>query len=85
MAKTAGMTFDESGERIISKSEERRVIVSSSVGTVFEWYDFYLYAIKASFFAGLFFPRPATKLPHYWERSAAYAARPSYIQAVREL
>ena len=36
MAKTAGMTFDESGERIISKSEERRVIVASSVGTVFD-------------------------------------------------
>src|SRR5436189_2072333 len=37
-------------------AEERRVIIASSVGTVFEWYDFYLYAILANFFAGLFFP-----------------------------
>src|SRR5207253_8465475 len=35
---------------------ERRFIIPSSVGTVFEWYDFYLYAILAPFFASLFFP-----------------------------
>jgi len=28
------------GNRMISSSEERRVIIASSVGTVFEWYDF---------------------------------------------
>src|SRR5712664_4240343 len=44
------------GEHVISSAEERRVIIASSVGTVFEWYDFYLYAILAPFFAGLFFP-----------------------------
>ncbi|HEX2688373.1 MAG TPA: MFS transporter [Kofleriaceae bacterium] len=37
--------------------EERRVIFASSLGTVFEWYDFYLYATLAPFFAGLFFPK----------------------------
>src|SRR5690349_7470856 len=37
-------------------SEEKRVIFASSLGTVFEWYDFYLYAILAPFFAALFFP-----------------------------
>jgi MFS family permease len=42
--------------RAISSTEERRVIIASSLGTVFEWYDFYLYAILAPFFAGLFFP-----------------------------
>ena len=36
--------------------DERRVILASSVGTVFEWYDFYLYATLAPFFAALFFP-----------------------------
>src|SRR5438067_176161 len=41
---------------VISGADERRVIIASSVGTVFEWYDFYLYAILAVFFAGLFFP-----------------------------
>ncbi|MBZ0235087.1 MAG: MHS family MFS transporter [Deltaproteobacteria bacterium] len=34
----------------------RRVIVASSVGTLFEWYDFYLYGALAVFFGGLFFP-----------------------------
>ena len=35
---------------------EKRVIFASSLGTVFEWYDFYLYAVLAPFFAALFFP-----------------------------
>jgi MFS family permease len=35
---------------------ERFVIFASSIGTVFEWYDFYLYAVLAPFFASLFFP-----------------------------
>src|SRR5256885_9061557 len=38
--------------------EERRVIFASSLGTVFEWYDFYLYGslaavIGAQFFSGV--------------------------------
>ena len=37
-------------------SEEKFVIFASSLGTVFEWYDFYIYAVLAPFFAGLFFP-----------------------------
>jgi len=41
---------------MVDKSEERRVIFASSLGTVFEWYDFYIYAVLAPFFAGLFFP-----------------------------
>jgi MFS family permease len=35
----------------------RRVIVASSLGTLFEWYDFYLYGSLAVFFGGLFFPK----------------------------
>jgi MFS family permease len=34
----------------------RRVIVASSVGTLFEWYDFYLYGALAFFFDKIFFP-----------------------------
>jgi len=41
---------------ILDKSEERRVIFASSLGTVFEWYDFYIYAVLAPFFASVFFP-----------------------------
>ncbi len=33
-----------------------RVILASSLGTLFEWYDFYLYGSLAVFFGGLFFP-----------------------------
>ena len=36
--------------------EEKRVILASSLGTVFEWYDFYLYGSLAVFFGKLFFP-----------------------------
>ena len=41
----------------LSSREVRKVIFASSLGTVFEWYDFYLYATLAPFFAGLFFPK----------------------------
>ena len=43
-------------ERVVTGREERRVIIASSVGTVFEWYDFYTYAFTSIYFAGSFFP-----------------------------
>jgi MFS family permease len=45
-----------SSEKVLSKAELRRVIIASSVGTLFEWYDFYLYGSLAVFFGTLFFP-----------------------------
>jgi MFS family permease len=33
------------------------VIFAASLGTLFEWYDFYLYGSLAVFFGGLFFPK----------------------------
>src|SRR5476649_1184041 len=35
--------------------EERKVIFASSLGTVFEWYDFYLYGALATIIAKQFF------------------------------
>ncbi|MER2298131.1 MAG: MFS transporter, partial [Pseudomonas sp.] len=35
--------------------EERKVIFASSLGTVFEWYDFYLYGSLAAIIAKHFF------------------------------
>jgi MFS family permease len=35
----------------------RYVIIASSIGTLFEWYDFYLYAGLSVFFGNLFFPK----------------------------
>ena len=34
---------------------EKRVILASSLGTVFEWYDFYLYGLLATIISGQFF------------------------------
>ena len=41
----------------IDSSGLRRVILTASLGTLFEWYDFYLYGSLAVFFGGLFFPK----------------------------
>src|SRR6202165_5280787 len=62
-----------------SKSEERRVIFASSLGTVFEWYDFYLYATLAPFFAALFFPKgndTAALLSAFATYAAGFLVRP---------
>src|SRR5882724_3789501 len=53
--------------------EEKQVIFASSLGTVFEWYDFYLYAVLAPFFAALFFP-PGNQTAALLSAFAAYAA-----------
>ena len=69
----------ESGNRVISSAEERRVIVASSLGTVFEWYDFYLYATLAPFFATLFFPKgnaTAALLSAFVTYAAGFLVRP---------
>ena len=55
------------------RQEEKRVIFASSLGTVFEWYDFYLYATLAPFFAALFFP-PGNATAALLSAFAAYAA-----------
>ena len=36
-------------------AEERMVIFASSLGTVFEWYDFYIYGTLAPILAAQFF------------------------------
>jgi MFS family permease len=42
--------------RIEADRTLRRVVLASSLGTLFEWYDFYLYGSLAVFFGELFFP-----------------------------
>jgi MFS family permease len=54
-------------------TEEKKVIFASSLGTIFEWYDFYLYAVLAPFFAALFFP-PGNQTAALLSAFAAYAA-----------
>src|SRR5438445_7773169 len=67
-----------SGE-IVTKAEERKVIFASSLGTIFEWYDFYLYAVLAPFFASLFFPAgndTAALLSAFATYAAGFLVRP---------
>src|SRR5262245_5890839 len=66
-------------DHVITPAEERKVILASSVGTVFEWYDFYLYATLAPFFADLFFPKgneTAALLSTFATYAAGFLVRP---------
>ncbi len=57
----------------------RKVIFASSLGTVFEWYDFYLYGTLAVFFSSLFFPpgnETAAFLASLATFGAGFAVRP---------
>ncbi len=59
--------------------DETRVIFASSLGTVFEWYDFYLYATLAPFFAAVFFPKgnaTAALLSAFATYAAGFLVRP---------
>src|SRR6476469_4407783 len=44
-------------------SDEKKIILASSLGTVFEWYDFYLYGALATIIGAQFFSAfdPATR------------------------
>ena len=72
MAKKTKAAQTMDGRRV-NKIEERRVIFASSLGTMFEWYDFYLYATLAPFFAALFFP-PGNETAALLSAFATYAA-----------
>ena len=55
------------------------VIAASSVGTIIEWYDFYLYAVLTAFLAPLFFPSDnptASLLAAFATFGAGFAVRP---------
>src|SRR5438132_12084924 len=76
---TASRPVGSAHVQLSSKSEERRVIFASSLGTVFEWYDFYLYATLAPFFAALFFPKgndTAALLSAFATYAAGFLVRP---------
>ena len=63
----------------VTPAEERKVILASSLGTVFEWYDFYLYGTLAVFFGSLFFPsgnETAAFLASLATFGAGFAVRP---------
>ncbi len=56
-----------------------RAVLAASLGTVVEWYDFYLYGALAVFFGGLFFPpgnETAALLASLATFGAGFAVRP---------
>jgi MFS family permease len=72
---TVGVSTRERG----MTRDEKFVIFASSLGTVFEWYDFYLYAVLAPFFAALFFPTgndTAALLSAFATYAAGFLIRP---------
>ena len=73
-------TMAQASARIGGMSkDEKFVIFASSLGTIFEWYDFYLYAVLAPFFAALFFPTEnatAALLSAFATYAAGFLVRP---------
>ncbi|MBT8592839.1 MHS family MFS transporter [Polynucleobacter paneuropaeus] len=60
---TANVSEVKNNKRPITK-DERRILIASSLGTVFEWYDFFLYGSLAAVIAKQFFAKadPTTGL-----------------------
>src|SRR5499425_1061906 len=79
MTTAAQAEYGVPPRRLVTRAEERWVIFASSLGTVFEWYDFYLYATLAPFFAALFFPKgndTAALLSAFATYAAGFLVRP---------
>ena len=51
----ANVTADVSARSRPMTREEKKVIMASSAGTIFEWYDFYLYGSLAAIIGANFF------------------------------
>ena len=77
MAHTDAVLTSQRGRGMTK--DERFVVFASSTGTIFEWYDFYLYATLAPFFAALFFPSgndTAALLSAFATYAAGFLVRP---------
>ncbi|WP_083636328.1 MFS transporter [Bradyrhizobium sp. AS23.2] len=48
-------TASAAGQRL-TRGEERQVVLASTLGTVFEWYDFFIYGSLAVFMSSVLFP-----------------------------
>lgn len=61
------------GQPGISRTSRRRAIVASSLGTIFEWYDFFLYGALALLLGKLFFP-PGNETAAFLSSLATFGA-----------
>ena len=50
------MTQAVGGDYVMDAKRDRLVITASALGTVFEWYDFYIYGVLAPIIGRTFFP-----------------------------
>lgn len=55
MAMDARVTA-AAAEQTLTRSEERQVVFASTLGTMFEWYDFFIYGSLAVFMSSVLFP-----------------------------
>lgn len=75
----AGPPNENAARAAVSPATMRRVITSSSAGTVIEWYDFYIFGTLTVFIAPQFFPSSnptASLLGTLATFAAGFAARP---------
>jgi MFS family permease len=75
MTTMTANTYREGG----MTAEERLVIVASSLGTVFEWYDFYIYGTLGAFLAKYFFSNVPAQIGFIFALlafAAGFAVRP---------
>jgi MFS family permease len=56
MTSSPSAAAASSSEPTLDSKQLHKIIFAASLGTLFEWYDFYLYGSLAVFFGGLFFP-----------------------------
>ncbi|CAM8664763.1 ProP Permeases of the major facilitator superfamily [Sphingobium cupriresistens] len=56
MAGEGGMSEAVSSDYVMDAKRDRLVITASALGTVFEWYDFYIYGVLAPIIGRTFFP-----------------------------
>ena len=67
-------------EVTLDPQRDRLVITASSLGTVFEWYDFFVYGILAALIGKLFFPGADQRGPSRWRRLGGGEPNPVHAQ-----
>ncbi|MBN8969233.1 MAG: MFS transporter [Rhizobiales bacterium] len=50
------MTSADTASQELTRSEEKQVVIASTLGTIFEWYDFFIYGSLAVFMSSVLFP-----------------------------
>lgn len=57
MSTLSGYAKPSAEAAVLSRKEERQVVIASTLGTLFEWYDFFIYGALAVFMSQVLFPQ----------------------------